>query len=352
MARGGGGGGGAGTAAATAPRDRGGSAHQNQHPNQHRRPLPPGVAARTPEQEAAAAAAAAAVEQAKEALRRAARAAVEGTVELLALAPPTPPDPTLTRALASVPAAARQPGAPPPTVAAAGAKEVARLQLLRARQGPLERLDALPFYVLYALVCLLLTQRALAGDWRGCQLCSWALAAVAALHTLTLLLAHWLVPAAAALRFRPCGLGPGATHVRVTPTRFHGKEEVVRLEARAWGGGGGASGDNSAAPLTLAADGGDGDLGFEFRQHRFVYDPEHHAFGHLRYPDRNAFSSYAQSRGLPSAAAAAAAAVRWGLNRVEVPLPSFGLLLRDQLLAPFFVFQVFCVGLWCLDEYM
>ena len=47
----------------------------------------------------------------------------------------------------------------------------------------------------------------------------------------------------------------------------------------------------------------------------------------------------------------AAALAKWGPNRFVVPLPRFADMLKEQLVAPFFVFQVFCVGLWCLDDY-
>lgn len=41
----------------------------------------------------------------------------------------------------------------------------------------------------------------------------------------------------------------------------------------------------------------------------------------------------------------------YGSNQTPLQLPSFSHLLLQQVMAPFFIFQLFCILLWCLDEY-
>ncbi|RLN89268.1 hypothetical protein BBJ28_00012660, partial [Nothophytophthora sp. Chile5] len=75
-------------------------------------------------------------------------------------------------------------------------------------------------------------------------------------------------------------------------------------------------------------------------------------FRRLDFPANRPLASYLQSQGTATPADLTRARAKWGPNDFELPMPRFTELLKEQLVAPFFVFQFFCMLLWCLDDYM
>ncbi len=60
---------------------------------------------------------------------------------------------------------------------------------------------------------------------------------------------------------------------------------------------------------------------------------------------------FQNSKGLTTEAEITKLEQYYGFNTFDIPVPTFTELFREHAVAPFFVFQVFCVGLWMLDEY-
>ena len=43
--------------------------------------------------------------------------------------------------------------------------------------------------------------------------------------------------------------------------------------------------------------------------------------------------------------------MKYGNNELHMPEPDFWDIFEEHALAPFFLFQVFCMLLWCMDDY-
>ena len=101
---------------------------------------------------------------------------------------------------------------------------------------------------------------------------------------------------------------------------------------------------------------GDGDTStysFAFQKDTYVLtSASPPAFTRLPYPcsSRPPVSTFLSPTGLISPQLPALRNL-YGENELNIPIPSFTELFAEQATAPFFVFQVFCVALWCLDEY-
>ena len=119
--------------------------------------------------------------------------------------------------------------------------------------------------------------------------------------------------------------------IRVTPQPNNGDEELIELRRQRHGD--------------------DLELWFQFQKVNFYYAPDAGTFGRRIYPINRPLASFTSSKGIDTASSLAETSRLYELNEMVMELPDFRTLFIERATAPFFVFQVFCVGLWCLDEY-
>lgn len=90
----------------------------------------------------------------------------------------------------------------------------------------------------------------------------------------------------------------------------------------------------------------------EYHRKKYFYDSEKKRFVKVAYPVNLSMKDYREHKGFKNDEQEMQSAVNvFGLNRLDIPLPTFVELFQEHAAAPFFVFQVFCVGLWFMDEY-
>ncbi|KAI1276786.1 hypothetical protein F5Y07DRAFT_364989 [Xylaria sp. FL0933] len=96
-------------------------------------------------------------------------------------------------------------------------------------------------------------------------------------------------------------------------------------------------------------------VSFLFQKRRFLYDPIRQSFTPLTYEidaePKPQIGKFQRCQGITTQAELARLEQYYGSNTFDIPVPTFTELFKEHAVAPFFVFQVFCVGLWMLDEY-
>eukprot|EP00871_Galdieria_phlegrea_P001655 jgi/Galph1/2490/GphlegSOOS_G1152.1 len=152
------------------------------------------------------------------------------------------------------------------------------------------------------------------------------------LTVLVLLLQYWFVSFRKWVGFTVTEADK-ATHVLVSPRPHRGKTEIIKLSTQQ------LESNKESSKY------------FIFHKRRFEYSPLYRRFIKVKYPSEEPLEFYTKRTGLATLDEAVDKLNIYGENRLEIPVPSFFELYKEQLLAPFFVFQVFCVLLWCLDQY-
>ncbi|XP_065199727.1 endoplasmic reticulum transmembrane helix translocase [Planococcus citri] len=95
----------------------------------------------------------------------------------------------------------------------------------------------------------------------------------------------------------------------------------------------------------------DGAIWFTFQKTKYIWCEDRKNFRSLEFPVSNSFGEYLKWKGYVEEDELFDAHQRYGLNILDMVVPEFMELFIERATAPFFVFQVLCVVLWCLDRY-
>lgn len=88
-----------------------------------------------------------------------------------------------------------------------------------------------------------------------------------------------------------------------------------------------------------------------FQKTKYVWESDKKRFERLYFPTDKSFGEYLNWRGYADETEVSTAEQQFGKNMLEMVVPEFMELFKERATAPFFVFQVFCVALWCMDKY-
>lgn len=90
---------------------------------------------------------------------------------------------------------------------------------------------------------------------------------------------------------------------------------------------------------------------FLFQKRRHLWQPKLAKFAPPKFviDEKPRLEVFQQLKGLKSEELAPLTKV-YGTNKFDIPVPTFMELFKEHAVAPFFVFQIFCVALWCMDE--
>lgn len=90
---------------------------------------------------------------------------------------------------------------------------------------------------------------------------------------------------------------------------------------------------------------------FMFQKIKYTWDEEKATFRFLEFPINLSCHNYIESKGLETEEEVSLAEKIYGPNQMKMVVPEFYELFIERATAPFFVFQIFSVALWCLEEY-
>lgn len=157
------------------------------------------------------------------------------------------------------------------------------------------------------------------------------LIAICSLNALFWLMPHWNLDVEARFNYNPVRTISEASHIKITPVPNAGIGEMCQIKRETFS---------------------DGE-----RQVSFLYQKRRHLFHELtgkfsppefKIDELPKLEYFQNAKGLLGDLEKAER--NFGKNRFDIPIPTFWELFKEHAVAPFFVFQLFSVALWLMDE--
>ncbi|KFB39417.1 AGAP008085-PA-like protein [Anopheles sinensis] len=199
--------------------------------------------------------------------------------------------------------------------------------------------SVMPFMLIYALWLYLWVFVYGIDEYRDAGLLF--LAGIGFTQILVCLCCFWSVHVQTFLNCRKTKAPCAGAIVKVVPTENNGASELVRIHQA-----------KREADVDLKGEDSEPQYWFLFQKAKYIWDPNKALFRSVEFPIHNTYEEYFESKGHLEDADVALAQATYGDNEMEMVVPEFFELFKERATAPFFVFQIFSVLLWCLDEYM
>ncbi|KTB13321.1 Manganese-transporting ATPase 1 [Nakaseomyces glabratus] len=188
----------------------------------------------------------------------------------------------------------------------------------------------LPFFPLYATFAQIYFQQ-YDTYIKGPEWTFVYLGTIVSLNILVLLLPEWNIQLAAKFKYNKVDNINEATHILINTTPNNGSSDIVKIERA-----------NEMGELQTF---------FQFQKKRFLWHEDEQQFSSPKFlidgtPKISEFQNFKGHKGDLTHLRRL-----YGNNEFDIPIPTFLELFKEHAVAPLFVFQVFCVALWLLDEY-
>ncbi|ODV96459.1 hypothetical protein PACTADRAFT_33629 [Pachysolen tannophilus NRRL Y-2460] len=192
-----------------------------------------------------------------------------------------------------------------------------------------------PWIFIYAVFLRIYTthyeQYIVGKEWTFVYLC-----ALFSCHALTWLMPHWNINIDAKFNYIKVNSIDEATHIKITPAPNSGVGAIVEINR-------------------FSFEGGVKQVSFVYQKRRHLWDSEEGVFSPpvFTVDKKPKLKVFQNSKGLSSSNHQEILQLQrtYGKNKFDIPIPTFLELFKEHAVAPFFVFQLFSVALWCMDEF-